>query len=107
MDTEDLSALEEPLLALTGGGFEEFVTVQLVGQSSTELGESCHSDACDRIRAFLCGAAVAHSRLPFQLCLLREKGHTGEILTVCYEPVTGSHVGPGALALFFMGEAWR
>lgn len=25
-----------------------------------------------------------------------------EILTVCYEPVTGSHVGPGALALFFM-----
>ena len=74
MDTEDLSALEEPLLALTGGGFEEFVTVQLVGQSSTELGESCHSDACDRIRAFLCGAAVAHSRLPFQLCLLREKG---------------------------------
>lgn len=26
-----------------------------------------------------------------------------EILTVCYEPVTGSHVGPGALALFFVG----
>ena len=24
-----------------------------------------------------------------------------EILTVCYEPVTGSHVGPGTLALFF------
>ena len=36
--------------------------------------------------------------------LLREKGHTGEILTVCYEPVTGSHVGPGALALFFLGD---
>jgi len=26
-----------------------------------------------------------------------------EILTVCYEPVTGAHVGPGALALFFLG----
>ncbi|MBR1659697.1 MAG: DegV family protein [Oscillospiraceae bacterium] len=26
-----------------------------------------------------------------------------EILTVMYEPVTGSHVGPGALALFFFG----
>ena len=26
-----------------------------------------------------------------------------EILTVMYEPVTGSHVGPGALALFFLG----
>ncbi len=27
-----------------------------------------------------------------------------EILVVDYEPVTGSHVGPGALALFFMGS---
>lgn len=26
-----------------------------------------------------------------------------QILTVMYEPVTGSHVGPGTLALFFMG----
>ena len=24
-------------------------------------------------------------------------------MTVMYEPVTGSHVGPGALALFFLG----
>lgn len=27
-----------------------------------------------------------------------------EILIVCYEPVTGSHIGPGALALFFEGK---
>ena len=27
-----------------------------------------------------------------------------EIMTVMYEPVTGSHVGPGALALFFLGD---
>lgn len=27
-----------------------------------------------------------------------------DILTVTYEPVTGSHVGPGALALFFLGD---
>ena len=25
-------------------------------------------------------------------------------MLVCYEPVTGSHVGPGALALFFLGD---
>ena len=54
---------------------------------------------------------LAHADCPADMLrlhsLLREKGHTGEILTVCYEPVTGSHVGPGALALFFMGEAWR
>lgn len=35
--------------------------------------------------------------------LLRRKNPPKEILTVCYEPVTGSHVGPGALALFFEG----
>ena len=34
--------------------------------------------------------------------LLRRNRPPREILTVEYEPVTGSHVGPGALALFFM-----
>ncbi len=33
--------------------------------------------------------------------LLRRNRPPKEILTVDYEPVTGSHVGPGALALFF------
>ncbi len=33
--------------------------------------------------------------------LLRRNRPPREILTVEYEPVTGSHVGPGALALFF------
>lgn len=28
-----------------------------------------------------------------------------EVLSVCYEPVTGSHVGPSALALFYIGDA--
>ena len=32
---------------------------------------------------------------------LRSVAAPREILTVCYEPVTGSHVGPGTLALFF------
>ncbi len=35
--------------------------------------------------------------------LLRRSRPPKEILTVSYEPVTGSHVGPGALALFFEG----
>ena len=37
--------------------------------------------------------------------LLRRQKPPRDILTVCYEPVTGSHVGPGALALFFMGSS--
>ncbi len=34
---------------------------------------------------------------------LFESGHSGEVLMECYEPVTGSHVGPGTIALFFYG----
>ena len=37
------------------------------------------------------------------LARLRERGFTGECMTVMYEPVTGSHVGPGTVALFFPG----
>ena len=36
--------------------------------------------------------------------LLRMKKPPKDILTVVYEPVTGSHVGPGTLALFFAGD---
>ena len=37
------------------------------------------------------------------IALLRERGFTGECLNVVYEPVTGAHVGPGTVALFFYG----
>lgn len=36
--------------------------------------------------------------------LIRQKRPPKQILQVEYEPVTGSHVGPGALALFFLGN---
>lgn len=36
--------------------------------------------------------------------LINRSAPPKEILTVDYEPVTGSHVGPGALALFFLGN---
>lgn len=35
--------------------------------------------------------------------LLRESGAPADIMLVCYEPVTGAHVGPGTVALFFEG----
>lgn len=35
---------------------------------------------------------------------IREAGHREEILIEFYEPVTGSHVGPGTIALFFYGK---
>ncbi|MCF0136104.1 MAG: DegV family protein [Lachnospiraceae bacterium] len=51
--------------------------------------------------------SIAHADNPegtaALLELLKGKGLTGECITVCYEPVTGSHVGPGTIALFFKG----
>ena len=41
-----------------------------------------------------------------ELARLLQRNHPPrKILTACYEPMTGSHVGPGALALFFYGKA--
>lgn len=37
------------------------------------------------------------------LSILRERGFSGECITSMWEPVTGSHVGPGSVALFFWG----
>lgn len=51
---------------------------------------------------------IAHadndSGMEYLLGRLRDCGFTGECTSVCYEPVTGSHVGPGTVALFFQGE---
>ena len=51
---------------------------------------------------------IAHADCPEDAALLesllRAKHPPKEIMTVCYEPVTGSHVGPGTLALFFLGD---
>ena len=48
---------------------------------------------------------IAHADCPedaaYLTALLRRNHPPKEILTVGYEPVTGSHVGPGTLALFF------
>ena len=39
----------------------------------------------------------------FLLSELKKHGFKGKCITVCYEPVTGAHVGPGTVALFFDG----
>lgn len=51
---------------------------------------------------------IAHADSPedaaFLEKCLRDAGFSGKMMNVCYEPVTGSHVGPGAVALFFEGK---
>ncbi len=53
------------------------------------------------------GIGIAHADAPQDAAFLEEelrrRGLTGECLTVYYEPVTGAHVGPGTVALFFQG----
>lgn len=36
--------------------------------------------------------------------VLREQGRAGDVFVVDHEPVTGSYLGPGALALYFLGD---
>ena len=52
--------------------------------------------------------AIAHADcqddVDLLISLLNKKKPPKEIITVMYEPVTGSHVGPGTLALFFFGN---
>ena len=40
----------------------------------------------------------------YLISLLKQNNPPKDIMLVDYEPVTGSHVGPGALALFFFGD---
>lgn len=51
---------------------------------------------------------IAHASNPeaaeYLKTLINAENPPENIITVCYEPVTGAHVGPGALALFFEGE---
>ena len=56
-------------------------------QESGEIVAIAHSD-CEPDAQYLAG-------------LLRKKRNIQDVLIRCYEPGTGSHVGPGAVALFF------
>lgn len=51
---------------------------------------------------------IAHANNPedtqLLIDLINKDNPPKEILSVCYEPVTGSHVGPGTVALFFLGD---
>lgn len=72
-------------------------------QSLTALANYYEKLSCNR-KAMI---GIAHADAPVDAALLLEelklRGFSGECLTVCYEPVTGAHVGPGTVALFFPG----
>ncbi len=63
---------------------------QLVKEPENQVVGIAHADCEDDAKALI--------------ELLNKKKPPKEILNVMYEPVTGSHVGPGTLALFFLGD---
>ena len=73
-------------------------------QSLTALADFYEKLAADKTEEIGIAHADDEAGAQFLLDALRQRGFTGECLTVCYEPVTGSHVGPGALALFFLSD---
>ena len=72
-------------------------------QSLTALADFYEKLAADKTEEIGIAHADDEAGAQFLLDALRQRGFTGECLTVCYEPVTGSHVGPGTVALFFQG----
>lgn len=60
--------------------------------------------ALDKATSIGIAHADNENGVKYLLSRLKEKGFCGDSLTVCYEPVTGSHVGPGTIALFFNGK---
>lgn len=59
----------------------------------------------DKAREIGIAHADNEGGVAYLLGKLREHGFCGKELTVCYEPVTGAHVGPGTVALFFYGKS--
>lgn len=72
-------------------------------QSLTALADFYEKLVADKTEEIGIAHADDEAGAQFLLDALRQRGFTGECLTVCYEPVTGSHVGPGTVALFFQG----
>ena len=48
--------------------------------------------------------AACRGDAEYLISLIKKNRAPKDIMLVDYEPVTGSHVGPGALALFFLGD---
>lgn len=69
----------------------------------TELAEKYSALANDKNLAVGIAHADAEDDAAFLESELRNRGFKGECITVQYEPVTGAHVGPGTVALFFYG----
>ena len=68
-------------------------------QSLTALADFYEKLVADKSEEIGIAHADDAAGAQFLLDALRQRGFTGECLTVCYEPVTGSHVGPGGHVL--------
>ncbi len=73
-------------------------------QSLTCLADKYAELVLDKSAPLGIAHADSEEGVNFLLAKLRDRGFTGEPMIVMYEPVTGGHVGPGTIALFFRGS---
>lgn len=94
----------KPLLVGDEDGHIVLRRVTVGRRRSLDAVASRYRDHCSDTAA---PVGLAHADSPgdaqYVVDKLRQYGCTGEITTVMYDPVTGSHVGPGTVALFFTG----
>ena len=79
------------------------MAAEILNAAAPRLTGTLEKLAADKTEEIGIAHADDEAGAQFLLDALRQRGFTGECLTVCYEPVTGSHVGPGTVALFFQG----
>ena len=73
-------------------------------QALEALAEQYGKLVIDKAKAIGIAHADNENGMKYLLDCLKKKGFTGNVLSVPYEPMSGSHVGPGAIALFFLGQ---
>lgn len=93
-----LKGSEEGKIVLCGKARGRNKLVQLMADKYAELAHEAHQNI----------VAISHAGCPEMAAklasLIREKCAPKELILTKHEPVTGGHIGPGALALFFFGE---
>ena len=93
---------------LRGNEFGKIINIDKVRGNKKAL--QAMADTYDRIvkDAGSQTVCISHADNPedtaYLIELLNRNNPPKEILSVMYEPVTGTHVGPGTVALFFMGD---
>ena len=98
---------------IAGAGFSGVVIARAVAEAGHDavvfetrdhVAGNCHTERDPETQVIGIAHADCEADAQILASMLRRSRPPKDILMVDYEPVTGSHVGPGALALFFLSN---